>query len=357
MIKIMIINSTLERSGLTNVIFYLAKYIPKDQFEINILTLSPEPKNTMWPDFEKIGVKLFSLNATRFQSIFYIGTKLKNLVTQINPDIIHTHSFRGTFLAGKFFSNVKRVVTIHGVIHDNHSVIYGKLLGKFFANRELNSFKRADARTVVSTFLKDIYSEYGDIKVIPNAVPSDLFFKVSKEEITALRKNLNFPEEANIYIIAGDLIQRKDPITAINAFVQAKVPNSLLLVLGKGPLLDSCKQAANKQVVFLGQVANVSDYYKMADFLISTSHSEGQGLSVLEGAMCGLTCLVTNLKPHQEIFSNCTRQVKFFNPGNVSELATLIKGTTKLELHSGLYFRIEDMVSQYQKCYLGLLNE
>jgi glycosyltransferase involved in cell wall biosynthesis len=323
---------------------------------MHILTLSPEPANSMWADFEKAGVKLHSLKTSRLQSLINIGSKLKSMVNQIKPNIIHTHSFRGTFFAGKFFSDFKRVVTIHGVIQDNHSVIYGNLLGKFFANREINSFKKAQARTVVSAFLKEIYSGFGEIKVIPNAVPSDLFHKASSEEVKKLRKRLDIPFDAKVYIVAGDLIQRKDPVTVVSAFVQAQVSNSILLVLGKGPLLDACKQVSNSQVRFLGQVADVSNYYQMADFLISASLSEGQGLSVLEGAMCGLTCLVTNLPPHQEIFAQSAHQVRFFKMGDKHALAKLIFEEHKSTAPVGEYFSIADMVNQYQNCYLSLVH-
>lgn len=351
MIKVLIINSTLERSGLSNVIYYLAKFINKDLFEIHILTLSPEPKNSMWKEFEELGVVLHTLRATRLQSLLHIGSRLKNEVRRIGPDMIHTHSFRGSYLAGKFLSNYKRVVTVHGDLHNNHSVVYGKLLGTFFANRELGSFKRANARTVVSYYLKDMYHHLGEMNVIPNAVPANLFYKATESEVLSLRNKMRISVQAKVFIIAGDLIPRKDPIMVIRAFVKANLSDALLIVLGKGPLLDECKQVANPQVRFLGQVSNVSEYYKMADFLISASFSEGQGLSVLEAAMCGLTCLVSNLPPHQEIFSNSKHQVRFFSPGDEFELNRLIKEEPIVNNKLGAYFSITDMVNQYQNCY------
>jgi hypothetical protein len=105
MIKVLIVNSTLERSGLSNVVYYLAKFINKDHFELHLLTLSPEPNNSMWADFEALGVKLHTLKCSRLQSVLNIGSKLKNKVKEIAPNLIHTHSFRGTFLAGKFLAN------------------------------------------------------------------------------------------------------------------------------------------------------------------------------------------------------------------------------------------------------------
>lgn len=357
MIKVLIINSTLERSGLSNVVYYLAKFINKDQFELHILTLSPEPQNSMWTDFAALGVTLHTLKCSRLQSVLNIGSKLKNKVKEISPNLIHTHSFRGTFLAGKFLANYKRMVTVHGVLHDNHTVIYGRLLGSFFANRELHSFGQAQARTVVSTFLKDTYSKYGEITVIPNAVPANIFFKATETEVKVYREKMGIPLFAKVYIVAGDLIPRKDPVMVIKAFVNAHVPDAFLLVLGKGPLLDECKKVANDQVMFLGQVPNVADYYKMADFLISASLSEGQGLSVLEAAMCGLTCLVSKLPPHQEIFAKTAYQARFFEPHDELALSKLIRDEPIATYKDGVYFSITNMVHQYQNGYFRLVAE
>jgi glycosyltransferase involved in cell wall biosynthesis len=357
MIKVLIVNSTLERSGLSNVVYYLAKFINKDHFELHLLTLSPEPNNSMWADFEALGVKLHTLKCSRLQSVLNIGSKLKNKVKEIAPNLIHTHSFRGTFLAGKFLANYKRMVTVHGVLHDNHTVIYGKFLGGFFANKELKSFKQAQARTVVSAYLKDTYNKYGEISVIPNAVPPDIFFKATDTDVKLLREKMNIPLFAKVYIVAGDLIPRKDPILVIKAFVNAQVSDAVLIVLGKGPLMAECKKVANDQVMFLGQVPNVADYYKMADFLISASVSEGQGLSVLEAAMCGLTCLVSNLPPHQEIFAKSPHQARFFKLRDELALTKLIRDESVVANKQGSYFSITDMVNQYQNGYLRLVAE
>lgn len=356
MIRILIINSTLERSGLTNVIYYICKNIDKSLFEMHILTLSPEPNNSMWEEFEEIGVNIHSLNISRFKSLFNLGAILKQKVKTIAPDIIHSHSFRGTFFSGKFLSNYNRMVTIHGVIHDNHSVVYGKILGNIFANRELKSFQNAQVSSVVSRYLGDLYSTQKKSLIIENAVPSNVFHPVTLEEKNKMREKLNLPKDAKIYVMAGDLNKRKDPLTAIQAFVNADLKNAVLLVLGNGPLMANCKKSANQQVRFEGQVSQVDAYYKAADFLISASVSEGQGLSVLEGAMCGLKCFVTNIPPHQEIFVNNPNQVSFFNPKDGLTLKLLLNKESHTEIYNGAYFSIKNMVLNYQNAYLSMVN-
>ncbi|MDZ4666609.1 MAG: glycosyltransferase family 4 protein [bacterium] len=357
MIRILIINSTLERSGLTNVIFHICKNIDNSQFELHILTLSPEPANSMWDEFVDIGVNLHSLNISRFKSLINLGAPLKDMVQKIAPNIIHSHSFRGTYFSGKFLSNYNRMVTVHGFIYDNHSVVYGKILGNIFANRELKSFKNAQVRSVVSKSLGDLYGQNMSVIVIENAVPTDVFCKVTKAEKVQIRKKLNLPIDAKIYVLAGDLNKRKDPLLVIQAFVNAELKNAILLVLGKGPLLDSCKKFANHQVRFEGQVSQIDSYYKAANFLISASISEGQGLSVLEGAMCGLKCLVTNLPPHQEIFLNNPEQVSYFKPRDELGLRVLLKEESVDEIYSGEYFSIKNMISLYQNAYLSMVNQ
>lgn len=130
MIKIVTLISTLERSGLNIVIYNIAKNIDKNIFELHLITLSVETTRSMLNDFKMEGVFIHQMNLSRFQSLFFvIGNKLNSIVETIKPDIIHTHSFRGSFLAKKFLSKYKRFVTIHGILKDNHSVFFGRFLG------------------------------------------------------------------------------------------------------------------------------------------------------------------------------------------------------------------------------------
>jgi glycosyltransferase involved in cell wall biosynthesis len=354
MIKIVTLISTLERSGLNIVIYNIAKNIDKNIFELHLITLSVETTRSMLNDFKMEGVFIHQMNLSRFQSLFFIGNKLNSIVETIKPDIIHTHSFRGSFLAKKFLSKYKRFVTIHGILKDNHSVFFGRFLGGVMAYLEVNSFKHAQERSVVSKFLSEYYSKFGEVQIIPNAVSTDIFNNPNASIIQNIRMKLNIPYDSRVFIMACDLITRKDPELVIKAFSKANIPNSLLLILGHGTLLENCKRIANSNVRFVGHVPNVSDYYKASNFFISASKSEGQGLSVLEAAMCGLKCIITDLPPHREIFENSPNQVSFFKISDEEGLMELMLSAKSKSFFMGDFFSIKEMTNKYQKVYLKL---
>jgi glycosyltransferase involved in cell wall biosynthesis len=78
-------------------------------------------------------------------------------------------------------------------------------------------------------------------------------------------------------------------------------------MLGGGPLagrIHSIVQNAGliDRVHFPGQVnqAELPEYYRAADLYVSTSHSDGTSISMLEALASGLPVLVTDIPGNQE---------------------------------------------------------
>ena len=76
--------------------------------------------------------------------------------------------------------------------------------------------------------------------------------------------------------MVGTVRKIKDPRTVIKAFLGLPDnirESSLLLFLGKGNLLEECKQLAKgcPSIVFKGYTFNVDEYLKAADYAICAS--------------------------------------------------------------------------------------
>ncbi len=93
------------------------------------------------------------------------------------------------------------------------------------------------------------------------------------------------------------------------AFVRAARhrPELRLLMLGNGPLAHTIRKifirgGVQDRVHFPGQVTqkNLPDYYRAADLYISTSHSDGTSISLLEALACGTPVLLTDIPGNQE---------------------------------------------------------
>lgn len=356
-IKLLIINSTLEKSGLTNVILNICKNIDYQKFDVNILTLSMEPASSLWSSFKKLPINIESLNLNRIDWIFKGKTALINKVNEIKPDIIQTISFRGTVSAIKYLNSYKIVSTLQADIHKNYTDTYGKIIGNYIANQELNAFKNANCKIVCSNSLKQVYSsQISDINVIQNGIDNSIFNKIDYKQKNELRTKLGYENNNTIFISVGALSNRKDPLTIIEAFKKSSIGrDSKLLFLGNGPLLSQCISASEGlNIEFIGNVDNTHEYYKMADAFISASSSEGLPNSVLEAGMCGLFCYLSNIPQHTEIFEEVKTQAVFFNCGNINELAKQIDNYQTTKSEKSIDFNALKMAKQYEEIYLNI---
>lgn len=90
-----------------------------------------------------------------------------------------------------------------------------------------------------------------------------------------------------VALFAGELSERKDPVTAARAARAAGIP---LLVAGDGPLRDA---VAAEGAELLGQVDDMAATLDRADIFVLPSHREGLSFAVLEAMAAGLAMVVS----------------------------------------------------------------
>lgn len=356
--KLLIINSTLEKSGLTNVFYNLCSNINTDLFEVFILTLSPEPPNSKKTEFEQLSIRIHSLNLNRLAFFIKGKSQLVEFVNRIAPDFIQTFSFRGTYLASKYLSKYNLIATVQGDLMKNHTDVYGKIIGKYIAEKELAAFGKANEKVVCSNALYQIYkNKFTNLKVIKNGADENIFYPVNQNLKLELRKKLGLNPDLLTFLSVGTLSERKDPITIIKAFKNSELTqNAQLVFLGDGVLTDACIQEAKGfNIIFLGNKDNVANYYQAADVFISASSSEGLPNTVLEAGMCGLFCMLSNIPQHTEIFENHPWQSAFFDCSDVTQLTSLFNQFTPKEFESIIDLSALKMTQQYEQLYLNAI--
>jgi glycosyltransferase involved in cell wall biosynthesis len=101
--------------------------------------------------------------------------------------------------------------------------------------------------------------------------------------------------------------------------------NVSLDVVGDGIALKSARAASSGMpVIFHGFKTECASFYRQADLLVFPSHSEGQGLVVMEAMAYGLPCLVSNIDAVLE--TTCGEQAaEVFQVGNAIDLAHKIE--------------------------------
>ena len=368
--KILYVVSTLKSSGPINVLFNLVKYLNRDKFEPLILTLSPESQNSSWSSFQKLGVQINSLNLSRLQGFLSGKSALNTFVEKLCPDVIHTHGIRADMLSAKCLKKYQRVTTIHNYPYDDYIMKYGKLRGNYMAWKHLQAFRQIDFPVAISDSLAKMVQTHGlKSKTIRNGVDLSLYAPISHKERLALRQKLGLSETQKVFVLVGSLIARKDPQTVIRGFLNSKAKDrGLLLLIGEGFLKKECQSMCQEEdgVRFIGQVSNVADYLKAADYLISGSLSEGLGYAVLEGLACGLPICVSEIEPHQEIISFNQKAGLLFPASNPDALANKINqliGDRDIQARAKAgkeivsnYFNAKTMSEEYQNLYNQIIN-
>lgn len=133
-------------------------------------------------------------------------------------------------------------------------------------------------------------------EMIYNAIDTERF-SFKQDVRNEIRRNLGI-EDKNVYGFAGRIAYQKNPLFLMDVFKEIKKmdPDAAFLVCGEGDLMDETKQKAKNyslDVLFVGSVPNVQDYYQAMDVFVLPSRFEGLGIVLIEAQCCGLPCVAS----------------------------------------------------------------
>ncbi|MBE9170093.1 glycosyltransferase family 4 protein [Pleurocapsales cyanobacterium LEGE 06147] len=372
--KVLYIGSTLRVCGPINQLFALIKYLDRKKFEPIILTLSPEPTHSALTSFQKLGVKINSLKLSRLKDFLVGKYALKKFVDDCHCDIVHTHGIRADIYAAQYLQKYKRITTIHNYPYHDYPMKYGKLLGYFMAEQHLRALRQIDLPVACSNTIGKMLDLHNlNSYVVQNGVDPTSYTPPTQKERLKLRQQLGLPLNQKIFITVGALIERKQPETAIRGFITSQAKErGMLLIVGEGSLRNACEAIAyapasqialpNSCIKFTGQVDNVADYLRAADYFISASLSEGLPISVMEALACGLPVCLSDIEPHKEILDLNRQAGVTFPVGDSQALAKqlnkLVQTETKILSQAASeivdqYLNAEIMSQKYQLIYRG----
>jgi len=148
------------------------------------------------------------------------------------------------------------------------------------------------------THMDRLGAKAGQGVLVPNGIDLELF----RPRICApARAALALPADGRLVLVCGHLIERKDPLLALEVFARAREAGDRLVFLGRGPLEGALRAAlrarALEEVVSLrGEVppAELANWYGACDLLLLTSRREGRPNVVLEALASGRGVLATD---------------------------------------------------------------
>ncbi|HJC57268.1 MAG TPA: glycosyltransferase family 1 protein [Candidatus Eisenbergiella intestinipullorum] len=140
----------------------------------------------------------------------------------------------------------------------------------------------------------------GRVITVPNAIDAKEF-AFSEQVRQRKRSELGIGEQEFVIGHVGRFGHMKNHAFLLDVFAQLhkRLPDSRLLLVGEGGLMDSIREKATAlglsgRVIFAGNQAKVADYYMAMDFFVFPSIFEGLPGSVIEAQAAGLRCLVSD---------------------------------------------------------------
>lgn len=221
-------------------------------------------------------------------------------------DIIHTQTEFSLGILGKMVGKALRIPVIH-TYHTQYEdyvryIANGKLIRpsmvKYIVRGFLNDLDGVICPSRIALNLLDGYSVKIPKRIIPTGIDLREYERpdISQEDIAELREKWAIASDETVLLSLSRVSYEKNiqALLANMPKILSNNPKVKLFIVGDGPYLEELKEQAQDlaimdNVIFTGMVSHneTALYYKAADFFISASTSETQGLTYAESLASG----------------------------------------------------------------------
>ncbi len=232
--------------------------------------------------------------------------KLRRLVQEVRPDVIHAHSSK----AGALARALVCVGVSQPVFYTPHayyglsgkggvkSLVFNSVetvLGRVGTTINLSAGERDFARHTLKI-------PQARLRLIANPVDCLRFLPADAQKRQEIRAALGVPAEAILLGSVGRLAFQKDPLTLYHAFAKAcqSRPELWLYHLGDGELSQECAALADQlgirsRIIRQTYLSEPLSFYQALDGMILTSRYEGLSFAVLEALACDLPVILSQV--------------------------------------------------------------
>jgi glycosyltransferase involved in cell wall biosynthesis len=351
-LKIVYLISTLRRCGPTNLLYDVVVHLEPTLYEVYIITLSPERQHSRLDDFLKLpSVKNIQQATDGDAHLMRLGKFVSAICRKINPNVVHAQGFRADLISSIYLKKYKQVYNIQNYPYDDYVMQFG-FKGYIMAFSTIFLLRKSSYMTVCSNYIANLLQPKfkQPLIVVQNAVEFG-FLPINDLQKNEIKTKLNIDNHKKVFVFAGNLIKRKNPLVLIEAFNLLKQveENFVLLVLGDGYLMDESKKMANNNfnIKFVGAVEDVSIYYQISDYYITASLSEGMPVSVLESLNHGLPVILSDIPQHAEIVQELNSAGLLFEKTNAQDLAQAIRNFVKNDYSQQRSFAIDSIKNKF----------
>jgi glycosyltransferase involved in cell wall biosynthesis len=225
--------------------------------------------------------------------------ELKQVITELRPVIVHSHTFKAGLISRLIPGAHKRVHTFHGHLFDDASFSRGSkilvlLIERFLANRT-NTLVSVGSQVGLELQKKGIGKNQNWLSIPPGIEPLTHVNKFEAREKLGLRRS------GIIFGWMARMAPVKNPLLLLE--IAGKLPEIEFVMAGGGELLEEVRSKAPKNVFVIGW-ADAALFWSSVDCAISTSDNEGIPIALIEAQYAGLPIVATDVGSTSEVVEN-----------------------------------------------------
>ncbi len=285
----------------------LVKGLDKEKYNITVLTTEPN-KNTLRQDFEKYATvyDLTSFLNQKFWLAFvnYI-IKKENINVVLNSNSKFGYSILPYLKANN--TNIPIIDYVHMEEWYNRNGGYSRYSTMVSSVLDKTLVCNENSKKILCNYFGRNEDE---IQTVYIGVDEDEFNpeKYKKEEVLEKYNVVN--DKKYIFSYICRISEQKRPMLLLEIVKKLKEKRNdfKVLVVGSGNLLAKMKTKANKlglteNILFLGNIENTEEIYKISDLTINCSIKEGLALTAYESLSMGVPVISSDVGGQKELIS------------------------------------------------------
>lgn len=351
--------------GVESVVMNYYRHIDRSKIQFDFICDS-DSTNIPYEEIEKLGGRVILVPP--YQKLFKYIKELKKVFKENNYKIVHSHI--NTLSVFPLYAAKKTGVEVR--IAHSHSTTNKKEKKKNLMKQVLRPFSKIYATDYFACselagrwLFGDKTYDKGKVFILNNAIDVEKFAyneKIRKEK----RKELKIKDSTLVIGHIGRFVAQKNHTFLIDIFneVHKKNKDSILLLVGQGPLMDEIKEKVNdlnltNYVNFLGQRNDVNELYQAMDLFLFPSLYEGLGMVLIEAQSSGLPCVCSTEVPLEARISKRYYSVKLTDKNEWEKL--IIKNSKNYSrnnknIFSSQKYEISSRVKILEEIYLVTLS-
>lgn len=291
--------------GITSYVLNNWKYINKEKFQFDFVTMGE--KLDFEDDIRNEGCEVFYISCYAEENQQQFVKEMSDILDR-GYDVVHLHTSWWKSFVVEEIAQIKGVPKI--IIHSHSTMVDIMDDNKRQKAIDLHNYRKSQLTDNIATDFWACSKQaadwlYGDrvpiskIKIVNNAI--DIYRFQYDEKIRNVYKKDYKLEGKFIIGHIGRFSYLKNHEFIIDVFseVHRRIGNTVLLLIGKGPLESAIRTKINEKelqdsVIFLGVRNDVDKWLQVMDVFVLPSLFESLGIVLVEAQCAGLKCIVSD---------------------------------------------------------------